>query len=327
MKKVLITIFNFFVILFFCLVIAEVTLIITGYHYSPLRLKEPEEFVKGLDKTDWRLHHIAHDRYCVYDHQLIWRPRSNYGPFNSQGFRGALLNPLKQPNEFRILVVGDSNSAGPVYSPGWPGYLQELFHSNNSSITVTNASCWGYSSYQGLKRFEEILKYRPDMVLISFGANDAHRVKISDKDYIKRTRWVNLNMAKFRLIQLGIAFSDALLARLQKSNNLKARVSLQEYGENLRRMVYLARLNNIKIIFLTRPFIGSSHHPLWWKNFAPDYNSLTKQIANENNCGLIDLYGEFKDKEVYFYDESHFNDPGFKLAAEIIYNNLKKLRK
>ncbi len=168
------------------------------------------------------------------------------------------------------------------------------------------------------------------MVLMSVGGNDAHRVKISDKDYldyIKRTYWGHPNMFKSRLVQLGFALSNIILVTTKKDDALKPRVNLHEYEENLKEMISLARSKNIKIIFLTRPFIGSSFYPLWWKNFAPDYNSLTKQIADESNSGLIDLYAEFKDKEIYFHDESHFNDSGFNLAANIIHAYLMNIDK
>ncbi len=149
MNKILKVIFLFFGILFICVVIAEMALKIIGYSYSPLKLSGPEEFVKGLGKTDWRLHHISYDKYCVYDHQLIWRPRKGYRIFNAQGFRGAELNSLKRPGEYRIFVIGDSNSAGPYNSPGWPEYLGQLFRRDTPSVTVTNAACWGIPHIRG----------------------------------------------------------------------------------------------------------------------------------------------------------------------------------
>ena len=309
--------------IFICLVIAEITLRATQYHYCPLKLKEPKELVKGLGKTDWRLHHVYNDQYCIYDHQLIWRPRKGYGVFNAQGYRGAELNSIKHSNSYRIFVIGDSNSAGPVdiNRLGWPDYLQILLQRNNSHVTVTNASCWGYTSYQGLRRFEEILKYQPNIVFISFGANDAHRVKISDKDYLRIKHLIPSNILEFRIIQLSIALRDALLVKWK--SNLEPRVNLQDYRKNLEEMISLAKSNNIKIVLLTRPFIGNSQHPLWWKNFGLQYNVLTKRIAEQRGIILIDVYSYFKDKKEYFVDESHFNDTGYKIAAKLIYNGIK----
>ena len=51
-----------------------------------------------------------------------------------------------------------------------------------------NAGAYGYTSYQGLLRFQECLNYDPDIVLISFGANDGHQVRTSDRDYSSKQK-------------------------------------------------------------------------------------------------------------------------------------------
>ena len=42
---------------------------------------------------------------------------------------------------------------------------------------VANAGVYGYSSFQGLRRFHELLRYHPDVVTWSFGANDAQTLR------------------------------------------------------------------------------------------------------------------------------------------------------
>ncbi len=309
--------------LFISLSASEVILRLAGYDYSPLKLKEPEELVKGLGKTDYRLQHSYSDAYCVYDRLLIWRPIRNRGIFNAQGFRGKELAQIKHSYEYRVFIIGDSNACGPLNEPGWGEYLELRLREEGHRISVTNASCWGYTSYQGLRRFEEIIRYEPDLVLISFGANDAHRVKVSDESYMATKRWIPSIINKSRVVRLGVALIDALLITTKKGR-LEPRVSLQDYKRNLERIISLADSNKIKVVLLTRPFIGESEHPLLWKNFAPDYNELIKQIAYKNKVGMIDIYAYFKDKEEYFYDESHFNTAGFRLCADIIYNYLRE---
>jgi len=95
--------------------------------------------------------------------------------FNSQGFRGKELGG-KQHGEFRIFTIGDSNTlgwGGSEDAPNWPVHLEDLLQESNNRFTVINAGVWGYTSFQGMRRFKEVLGYDPDMVIISFGSNDA----------------------------------------------------------------------------------------------------------------------------------------------------------
>src|SRR5207244_3108084 len=93
----------------------------------------------------------------------------------------------------RVFAIGDSNTLGwgETNGPNWPLYLGEILNREHRNLTLINAGVWGYSSFQGLRWFEGTLRFNPDVVLISFGANDAHRVTVSDADF------VNLGGRKF----------------------------------------------------------------------------------------------------------------------------------
>jgi len=103
------------------------------------------------------------------------------------------------------------------------------------------------------------------------------------------------------------------------------RVDLQEYKDNLTEIIRLSKENRIKVCLLTRPFIGPSPHEWWWKNFAPAYNAVTKEIAQSNDVPVIDIYSAFEDKKDYFIDESHFNRSGYRLAARMICEGIMSL--
>jgi len=305
------------------LILPEILLRSVGYHYCPLKLERLSKEVDGLGKTEWRIFHSTQDPYFEYDSYLIWRPKKNFKIFNAQGFRGEVLALNKKGKEYRIFAIGDSNTLGPTENSGWPEYLGELFKKDNhNNVKVINAGVWGYSSFQGTRRFEDTLPYKPDMIIISFGSNDAHRVTISDREYVLSKMFFEYT-AHLRVCQLFIALSDKVLLSVRKDSLLVPRVNLQEYEENICRIITIAKKNNIKVILLTRPFIGKSHHPLWWKNFIPQYNALTLKIARQRGVASIDVYQYFKDKNEYFVDESHFNDAGYQIAARLIYNNIK----
>jgi hypothetical protein len=100
------------------------------------------------------------------------------------------------------------------------------------------------------------------------------------------------------------------------------RVSLEQYKNNLKEIIRISKENNIQPVLLTRPYIWNSPDELWWKYFAPDYNSSTIQIAKREGIPVIDVYTYFKDKELYFEDESHFSRMGHMVASVIIYESI-----
>lgn len=313
----------FIVALFITVLLSEILLRAVDYNYSPMKIEE-------VNKNDWREVHAFKDDHFVYDPNLIWRPKKSSSVINSQGYRGEELD-VKKEGEFRIFAIGDSNTLGWIGekdAPNWPMYLEDLLQESGAHIKVINAGAYGYSSFQGLRRFKGTLSYKPDMVLISFGGNDAHQVAFSDKEYLDRSKKLSLysKLLKFRLGNLFIAFLDKV-ALIEKNDGKKKtvlvpRVSIEEYKNNLNEIVKISKENNIICILLTRSYIGDSPDELWWKNYAPAYKRATFEIAESTGIPVVDVYTYFKDKEIYFVDESHFNKMGHMIAAALIYENI-----
>lgn len=303
------------------LLIFEAALWLINYEYTPLRIK--------LQKwSDWRQYHAFEDRDFAYDPELIWRPRPDGEVFNGQGYRGKLLTLDQQRSEARIFAIGDSNTLGwsGKDGPHWPKYLDQLLNQKGKPSIVINAGVYGYSSYQGLRRFKESLAFHPDIVLISFGANDAHRTLMSDADFasqkIRTSHW-DKTLMKARLGQMFLAVLDKFSGA--NKTILIPRVSVEDYKDNLREIIRISRTRNIKVVLLTRPFTGPSPFPFWWKNFAGDYNKATLQIGVEEDVTVIDIYSYFEGCETCFVDESHFTDEGMLKAAEIIYEIIARI--
>lgn len=301
-----------------CLTGAEVILRWLDYEYRPLKIQ-----VRNPEQA--RLQHIFQDEYFVYDPLLIWRPRPDGEIFNAQGYRGPELDADKSPEEYRILAIGDSNTLGWGGSAGahWPGYLHELMRQEDERVRVVNAGVYGYSSYQGLQRFRESLALGPDLVLISFGANDAHRVPTPDREFARQPaiRWNPAGLLqRFRVGRLLLGARMRVLPGSDKT--LHPRVPLAEYRQNLTEMVRLARKREIEAVLLTRPYSGRIDDEQWWKNFAHEYNLATAEVATAEDVLLVDLFSHFKGKPDYFADESHFTAVGHRLAAEIVHEAL-----
>ena len=301
------------------LVLAELSLRALGYRYSPMAIED----ATGRDD---RLIHIFKPENFVTDPALLWRPRANHSVFNSQGFRGHELDASKAEGEFRIFTVGDSNTLGWAGDRGthWPGFLEQLLREARPGLVVINAGVWGYSSYQGLRRFREVLAYEPDLVLVSFGSNDAHFVDVPDDRFAAsmfRDGVLAATLSRLRLGQLVVALNDR--ARGSGDGELEPRVDPQDYRDNLGRMVSAAAQRGIRIVLLTRPYTGTNDDPLWWKHRGPLYNAATVEVATDTGVPVIDIYSLFKNQDHFFADESHFTPAGHQRAADLIGERIK----
>ena len=301
------------------LVIVEHGLRAIGYEYRPMS-------VESGAAGDSRYFHLFGDQHFVYDTDLIWRPKPGYEIFNSQGFRGPEMTPQPTTGVLRIVAIGDSNTLGWAGEDGahWPGAFADLLESVGVPSEVVNAGVWGYSSFQGERRMREVLEYRPDLVLISFGSNDAHQVRRPDREFsassqVWRTaeRWV----AHYRLGQLLVGAWHRVARG--GSEELEPRVALEQYRDHLRAIAEAGRSAGAQVVFLTRPFIGEFDNPLRWKNLAPRYNLATVEVGIEEGLPVVDFYSHFKGRADLFADESHFTVEGHELAARLLLQELR----
>lgn len=296
--------------------VGEAALRIAGYEYQPLQ-------IAAGGNGDARVYHLFDDENFVYDPLLIWRPKAGYGVFNSRGFRGPEVGPRN--HKVRIATVGDSNTLGWAEADGanWPADLERLISRSGLDVEVINAGVWGYSSHQGVPRTREALELDPEIVLISFGSNDAHSVDRSDAEFSDRSlgsRRLELLIKRLRMAQLITAVLDRMEPR---GDGPKQRVSLPDYRRNLETMIDEVRAAGAEPVLLTRPFSGPVLDATGWKSRGHDYNHATVRVAEERAVLLIDIYSFFKELDMLFADESHFTDQGHEFAAGVILEHLR----
>ena len=302
------------------LALLELGLTVAGFSTAPMD-------IQVIRQSDARYLHVFEDDNFEHHPDLIWTPKRFHSVFNGQAFRGPELHGPKRSGALRLFAVGDSNTLGWSGPNGthWPGDLARLIERIHPDSTLVNAGVWGYASYQGVRRVRQVLEFEPDIVFVSFGANDAHFVMESDKEYEARAfRNTDLGraMQQWRLGELVLSVID----RATRPNMTTGpRVSLEDYRANLRTMVEEGRAHGADVVLLTRPYMGPIDNPLWWKNRAADYAAATIDVAAELEAPLVDVYSYFKGRDELFADESHFNDEGHRLAAEVIFDHIQPL--
>jgi lysophospholipase L1-like esterase len=233
------------------------------------------------------------------DPLLLWRLKPNLDravwdftvlSTNSKHLRSEHVGETvgaKQPGTTRIVCLGDSVTFGfrvPVvwpdkpteYDPSWlpfPMLLEKELRAANPAdpanpyrkIEVVTMAVPGYTSHQGLAWLRrDIDELQPDLLIASFGWNDASFSDVPDRDAI-RTNWYAVTLR--RLIDSSQAFAHAvhwLRAREAKAQQQKqtpsrsvrpgARVSQQEYLNNMIAIEDLARQRGASVIVIAAPY-------------------------------------------------------------------------
>ena len=193
-----------------------------------------------------------------------------------------------------------------------------LAGATDKQVTVTNAGVWGYSSFQGVALLDRVLACHPDVVLVSYGSNDAIPVAISDDQF--NTTVFRSSLGRLRTVQLFKAARDRIAAPTTPTlpENLTFRVSLDQYRVNLETIIRRCREQGVACILLTRPFIGESPGRWCWKTYAPDYVRATLAVGGEQEVPVVDIFRDFRDNPTLFADESHFTEEGHREAAKLI---------
>jgi tetratricopeptide (TPR) repeat protein len=207
-------------VLFFVLLEAGLRLFNSGYDYTQWVNPTKGKYVLNPD--------IAHK----YFHDIQNVPYSN----------GDIFDEVKQPNAFRIFVLGESSGAGYPFLPtgSFSRYLQQRLSLvyPDSKIEVINCSMTAINTYAMRDLFPGILREKPDLVLIYAGHNEYYGAlgAGSMESFGNSRSFVNfvIGLESFKTFQLmrnvvtGIA---GLIAgnRQRPSGTLMARMAQDQY--------------------------------------------------------------------------------------------------
>ena len=291
-------------------------------------------WIAGTD--DWRLNHITADDTREPDPELFWKPVAR-SPYNAQRFKGPLMAVPKPREVFRILCYGDSNTDGPNQG-SWPEVLQEVLNQQRTlggrRYEVVNAGVAGYSSHQGLRRFQQDEgTYQADLVIVSFGWNDVASA-VGHADHEFRTSWVRVHLmrwlfkSRLYLVLLG-NFSLMSAPAIDHTLPETARVPVPQYRANMDGFANLARQHGASAVFLTRPHLEPaatlSRLPSW-RGKVPSYNAALRGWAVERRLPLFDVETLFENLgAAYFSDECHFTKRGHRALAEALASELSRV--
>ena len=302
------------------LLVAELVLRLGGfsYHLYPSKVEfgapTPEQIESGF----------------IADRDLLWVTKD---------YSAKLDATRRQPTS--LVFMGDSCTEWGVY----PKRLEGLIANKHPKAVFPYASLGtpAWSSFQGLQQLKrDILPLEPKVITLYYGWNDHWKAYgIEDKDVAYVNSSILFQMQKYsRLAQLVMRAYVGTTKEEAKGPLL--RVSPEDFRNNLREMVRLARENGIAVVLLTAP---TSHE----KGREPDelklrhlddlsmliplhqqYVEIVREVAGQEQATLCDLARVFEKidperlrTEFFFDDGIHLRPKGDAIIATVLYQCLE----
>jgi lysophospholipase L1-like esterase len=183
---------------------------------------------------------------------------------NREGYRTRPLPRTKSPGVYRILFLGDSTTFGwgVERAERFSDLLEDWLNAASTGLRyeVINLALPGYSSYHGRVVLERYgLAYAPDMVIVSFGANDSRVVPRVVKRMIQHPNWKERAAAVLSGLKTVRLLEKVLVARrnpmerfrkLREAEGSEPFVTLDEFRANLTAIAETGRRNGFETILL-----------------------------------------------------------------------------
>lgn len=243
---------------------------------------------------------------------------------------------------FRVVCIGDSLTFGYKIKEkyAWPTLLGNRMRSieGRQDIEVLNAGITGHTSIQVNERLDrDVLSRHPDLVIVWIGLNDGWLGPVPDSE--EKPRPFDKPSPFLFLETVNSFVSSDTLFRLaerirasRESEILKARVPLEEFQRNIRRLCTSLKANGLgNALFLSLPEVRSA---LKWKGGGADlqrkthriYNVMMSTLVHNRGFHIVSLAGMYltKGSEIYKADGVHLNNKGHSFLTDIIYPDVEK---
>ncbi|MCA8922833.1 MAG: SGNH/GDSL hydrolase family protein [Planctomycetes bacterium] len=265
----------------------------------------------------------------------MWTPKPGVGEVNARGLLGPEVPLARQPGKRRVLFLGDSCVQSSELH--FPPKVAALARRDGVELEVVIAASGGYSTWQGLDLFREVLAYAPDAVVAYYGWNDHWISAQPDHVFVPPGAWAArardaLSWSRtYQLLQRVVhpPPTPQLPRDLDRLVEL-TRVPPAHYRANLLAMIALARDLGASAHFVVAPLgphIAERERTLLGPgtNVPPvhaRYQAVLRETAQGEGVHLIDFADVTFDRTLMFEDGVHPNDRGHDLVAARVYASL-----
>ena len=291
---------------------------------------------------------------------LFWKPIANTQFTGRDGLRNPVPAQIPKPQGvYRVAVLGDSCSflGRKLYSERFAELAEQ---ESGVPVEIVNASCPGYTSFQGVRRLETVWPWKPDLLVVYFGWNDHWNslTGYTDKELAAQRVFEPAHsiLQHLHIYRAAQAFLARQPAVRTDTLSRTVRVPLPDYFENLRAMAGQSERHNCQIVFVTAPTAFVKQRlPEWIYPFfaqyyemseneiraLPDthrqYNDAVRQVASNTSGLLLDLAeewttensaGNFRQDCIHLSEQGHADMAKalFRLCPPVSSNKLKPPR-
>lgn len=306
-----------------------------------------------------------YERYNYKTDRLELIPNTNLNlngtiiQINSKGFAGPEFEREKPSDVFRIFALGDSCTFSAPWMKAYPAFLQAELASRNlgKNFEVINAGIEGYNSTYALGRLkEEVLQYKPDLVIVYVGWNDLMKGNPESQSDVGKFKWLALAMEQSYLVKaykkVMFYYLRPLIMKPKVVGNEQEAHAFDHfvpatYKRNLEAMATILHDRHVEALFVTRPTVVSEgmtdedieeNHVVFpyyagaysvtqFLSLHNAYNRVTREAARSFGVPLVDLDEMFNrfDKRDLFWDTMHPSYKGHRLIAQALADKIVQL--
>lgn len=204
---------------------------------------------------------------------------------------------VEDPSLPRVLVVGDSVSIG---------YLETVrkLLQGQANVLRPAANCGSTKTALISNSLESWLGDKPwDVIHFNFGLHDLSYRFANGKDKNDAEEYASPH------------------------NGAKPNVPVQEYGENLRKIVARLKQTGAKLIFATTTPVPDSEAEKYVQGSEAPYNEIARQVMTEEGVLINDLHGMAAARlaELQLRRNVHFTSYGSNVLAEGVVDSIKNV--
>lgn len=290
---------------------------ITGYYQSPYNLP---------DKGFW-INKRSHD-------VSFSKPEFTFSRrLNSEGFSDREWDMEKMKDKTRILTLGDSftEGDGAHEDSTWQRFLERKL--NDTNVFIMNAGICGSDPVFEYHLYENrLLKYQPDLVIVSINKSDIYDIAIRGGFERFRENKVFFNEGPWWESVFAVSYISRLVFRVRYDKSLLNKSKQGNYlyhssiviAEAMNRFSALAESHSARVLFVFHPGPGE---------LKADYFIMEPLAAAAENkfmnvCNLYRYYrneGMHENINRYFWPEdAHHNAAGYSKMADGILKSINE---
>lgn len=274
---------------------------------------------------------------------------------NKEGFRDYDYAALKKKGVKRIIVLGDSTTAG-SYVPDmeniYPKILEKMLNGQNDPKAVYEVLNMGVGGYHTLQEVETLkakgLKYKPDLVILCYCLNDEFFRSDAGtlgglwakNQHFKEGKFYSFSNALLKKSRLAFILHYYLSNLIDDMNYLdtsptQAEQSYAWYKANILKGKNPMELGLQMLSDLQKEYhftavvviLPSFVNPFDKYRMEALHANVFKASRDLSNIKVIDLKNYFQhvnnSARVFGYDGCHLNEYGHKIMAQILFHVLK----